>query len=155
RRLGRVIDSFLELREGDYVVHLSHGIGRYRGLQLLEKAHQAEEHLVIEFHGDTKIFVPASKIELVQKYVGGSKKTRPALAHVGGRMWSKQKEAAQAAVTDLAADMLALQATRASRPGIKFPGDTPWQKEFDASFPYLETPDQLTSIAAIKGDMEL
>lgn len=154
RRLGRVIDSFLELREGDYVVHLSHGIGRYRGLQLLEKAHQAEEHLVIEFHGDTKIFVPASKIELVQKYVGGSKKSRPTLAHIGGRSWSKQKEAAQAAVTDLAADMLQLQAARSLRPGIRFNGDTPWQREFDASFPYMETPDQLTSIAAIKADME-
>ncbi len=155
RRLGRVIDSFLELREGDYVVHLSHGIGRYRGLELLEKTQTAEEHLVIEFHGDTKIYVPASKIELVQKYVGGNKKSRPQLAHIGGRMWSRQKEAARAAVTDLAADMLTLQASRASRPGIRFTGDTAWQREFDASFPYLETPDQLTSIAAIKSDMEL
>jgi transcription-repair coupling factor (superfamily II helicase) len=155
RRLGRVIDSFLELREGDYVVHLSHGIGRYRGLQLLETtAGQTEEHLVLEFHGDTKIYVPAAKIELVQKYVGGNKKSRPALAHIGGRMWSRQKEAARAAVTDLAADMLALQAARALRPGIRFPGDTTWQREFDASFPYLETPDQLTSISAIKADME-
>ncbi len=154
RRLGRVIDSFLELREGDYVVHLSHGIGRYRGLQLLEKTQGAEEHLVIEFHGDTKIFVPASKIELVQKYVGGNKKSRPALAHVGGRMWGRQKEAAAAAVTDLAADMLELQAARASRPGIRFSGDTAWQREFDASFPYIETPDQLTSMASIKVDME-
>ncbi len=154
RRLGRTIDSFLELREGDYVVHLSHGIGRYRGLQLLEKAHQSEEHLVLEFHGDTKIYVPASKIELVQKYVGGNKKSRPQLAHVGGRMWGKQKEAARAAVTDLAADMLQLQASRASRPGIRFSGDTAWQREFDASFPYLETSDQLTSISAIKADME-
>ena len=154
RRLGRVIDSFLELREGDYVVHLSHGIGRYRGLELLEKAHQAEEHLVIEFHGDTKIFVPASKIELVQKYVGGNKKSRPPLAHVGGRMWTKQKEAAREAVTDLAANMLELQAARALRPGIKFPADTAWQREFDASFPYMETPDQLTSMTAIKADMQ-
>ncbi len=154
RRLGRVIDSFLELREGDYVVHLSHGIGRYRGLQLLEKGETAEEHLVIEFHGDTKIYVPASKIELVQKYVGGNKKSRPALAHVGGKMWSRQTEAAAEAVTDLAADMLELQAARALRPGIRFTGATSWQREFDASFPYTETPDQLTSIAAIKSDME-
>jgi transcription-repair coupling factor (superfamily II helicase) len=154
RRLGRAIDSFLELREGDYVVHLSHGIGRYRGLQLLEKAHQAEEHLVIEFHGDTKVYVPASKIELVQKYVGGGKGSRPALAHVGGRLWPRQKEAAQAAVIDLASDMLQLQAARSLRPGIKFTGDTAWQREFNASFPYIETPDQLSSITAIKADME-
>jgi len=153
RRLGRVIDSFLELREGDYVVHLSHGIGRYRGLQLLEKAQQAEEHLVIEFHGDTKVYVPTSKIELVQKYVGGNK-SRPTLAHVGGRHWQRQKEAARQAVTDLASDMLDLQAARAARPGIRFASGTPWQREFDASFPYLETPDQLSSITAIKSDME-
>ena len=152
RRLGRVIDSFLELREGDYVVHLSHGIGRYRGLRLLEKEGQSEEHLVIEFHGETKIYVPASKIELVQKYVGGSK-SRPTLAHVGGRSWSKQKAAAEDAVNDLAVEMLELQARRASRPGIAFGPDTAWQQEFDASFPYNETPDQLTAIASIKGDM--
>ncbi len=154
RRLGRVIDSFLELREGDYVVHLSHGIGRYRGLKLLEKAHQAEEHLVLEFHGDTKIYVPASKIELVQKYVGGSKRARPTLARIGGRMWAKHKEAAENAVIDLAADMLELQAARALRPGIRFPSDTAWQREFDASFPYVETPDQLAAVTSIKDDMQ-
>ena len=152
RRLGRAIDSFLELREGDYVVHLSHGIGRYRGLRLLEKDTQVEEHLEIEFHEGTKVFVPSSKIELVQKYVGGSK-SRPTLARLGGRTWIRQKDAAQRAVNDLAADMLDLQAARATRPGIAFPDDGDWQKEFDASFPYRETPDQLLGIAAIKHDM--
>lgn len=152
RRLGRVIDSFLELREGDYVVHLSHGIGRYRGMRLLEKEGQSEEHLVLEFHGGTKIYVPASKIELVQKYVGGSK-TKPTLAHIGGKSWTRQKQAAEEAVNDLAVEMLELQARRAARPGIGFGPDTPWQQEFDASFPYTETTDQLSAIVAIKGDM--
>ena len=101
RKLGRVIDSFLELREGDYVVHLSHGIGRYRGLKLLEKEGQVEEHLMLEFQGETKIYVPASKIELVQKYVGGAK-SQPTLAKIGGRSWMRQKEAAEEAVNDLA-----------------------------------------------------
>ena len=99
RRLGRVIDSFLELREGDHVVHLAHGIGKYRGLKLLEQGH-VEEHLEIEFSGATKIYVPSSNIELVQKYVGGSK-GRPTLAHVGGKTWLNQKAAAQRAVLDL------------------------------------------------------
>lgn len=152
RRLGRVIDSFLELREGDYVVHVAHGIARYRGLRLLEKEQQAEEHLELEFHGGTKIYVPSSKIELVQKYVGGNK-GRPLLARIGGRSWVRQKEAAQQAVMDLAVEMLELQAARAAHPGIAFPGDTEWQKEFDAAFPYNETPDQLSAIAAIKRDM--
>ena len=83
RRLGRVIDSFLDLREGDYVVHIGHGIGKYRGMRLLEKDDRAEEHLELEFDGGTKIYVPASKIDLVQKYVGGQK-TRPPLAKIGG-----------------------------------------------------------------------
>jgi transcription-repair coupling factor (superfamily II helicase) len=152
RRLGRVIDSFLELREGDYVVHLSHGIGRYRGMKLLEKNGAVEEHLEVEFHGGTRIFVPASNIDLVQKYIGGNK-SRPSLAHIGGRMWVRQKEAAERAVVDLAADMLQVQAMRSLRPGIEFPADSEWQREFDAAFPYRETPDQFTAIAAIKHDM--
>jgi transcription-repair coupling factor (superfamily II helicase) len=152
RRLGKAIDSFLDLREGDLVVHLAHGIGRYRGLRLIEKQGQAEEHLEIEFDGGTKIFVPAVKIDLVQKYVGGSK-TRPSLAKIGGKSWLKQKQAAESAVRDLAVEMLDMQALRASRPGITFGPDTDWQREFDRSFPYTETPDQLTAIYAIKGDM--
>ncbi len=152
RRLGRVIDSFLELREGDYVVHLAHGIGRYRGLKLLEKNGAVEEHLEVEFNGGTRIFVPASNIDLVQKYIGG-KKARPTLANIGGKTWIRQKEAAEQAVVDLAADMLRVHAMRATRPGIEFPQDSEWQREFDAAFPYQETPDQLAAIAAIKRDM--
>ncbi len=152
RRLGRVIDSFIELRQGDLVVHVAHGIARYRGLKLLEKAGQVEEHLVLEFHGRTKLYVPSSKIGLVQKYVGGSK-SRPTLARLGGRTWHRQKDKIQQAVTDLAAEMLQLQAVRASRPGISFALETQWQQEFDASFPYNETDDQLTTIEAVKADM--
>jgi transcription-repair coupling factor (superfamily II helicase) len=152
RRLAKVIDSFLELREGDLVVHVSHGIARYRGLKLLDKSGQVEEHLELEFEGHTKLYVPSSKIGLVQKYVGGSK-GRPRLAKLGGRMWGRQKQRAEQAVTDLAADMLDLQAARSARPGIAFPKDTEWQRDFDASFLYNETPDQLITIESIKQDM--
>lgn len=152
RHLGKAIDSFIDLRDGDLVVHLAHGIGRYRGLKLIEKQGQAEEHLEIEFDGGTRLYVPAVKIDLVQKYVGGTK-TRPTLAKIGGKTWVKQKQAAEEAVQDLAAEMLDLQALRASRPGIAFNPDSEWQREFDTSFPYTETPDQLSAIAAIKQDM--
>ena len=152
RRLTRIIDSFLELREGDLVVHVGHGIARYRGLKLLEKNGQVEEHLELEFAGRTKLYVPATRIGLVQKYVGGTK-SRPTLAKLGGRLWERQKDRVSEAVVDLAADMLELQAARSSRPGIAYPADTEWQREFDASFPYRETPDQLTTIDAIKHDM--
>jgi len=153
RKTGRAIDSFLLLNEGDLVVHVAHGIGRYRGLKLLEKEGGAEEHLDLEFHGGTRIYVPSSKIELVQKYVGG-RKAKPALAKIGGKAWLRQKKSAEKAVVDMAADMLEVQAARAARPGIAFPADTQWQQEFDAAFPYTETPDQLDAIAAIKVDMQ-
>jgi len=153
RPLGRAIDSFLALRDGDLVVHLAHGIGRYRGLVLLEGRRQVEEHLALEFHGGTKIFVPASKIDLVQKYVGGSKH-RPALARIGGRAWGRQKAAAEQAALDLAAEMIDLEAARAGRRGIRFPTDSAWQQEFDASFPYRETPDQIAAMAEIRRDMQ-
>jgi len=152
RRLGKAIDSFLDLREGDLVVHLAHGIGRYRGLRMIEKQGQKEEHLEIEFDGGTKIYVPAIKIDLVQKYVGGTK-TRPTLAKIGGKTWLKQKKEAEGAVIDLAVEMLEMQAVRMARPGIAFNADSDWQREFDSSFPYRETTDQLTAIVSIKGDM--
>jgi transcription-repair coupling factor (superfamily II helicase) len=152
RRLGRALDSFLDLHEGDLVVHLSHGIARYRGMKLMEKGGQVEEHLELEFQGKTKLYVPSSKIDLVQKYVGGTK-GRPMLAKLGGRLWEKQKKRVETAVTDMAVDMLDLQAARASRPGISFSVETEWQNEFDASFPYKETPDQLTALESIKQDM--
>src|SRR5262245_36449537 len=152
RRLGKAIDAFFDLREGDLVVHLAHGIGRYRGLRLIDKQGQKEEHLEIEFDGGTKIFVPAIKIDLVQKYIGGTK-SRPTLAKVGGKTWLRQKQEAEGAVIDLAVEMLEMQALRRARPGIAFNHDSEWQREFDASFPYRETRDQLSAIASIKADM--
>ncbi|HOP78819.1 MAG TPA: transcription-repair coupling factor [Thermogutta sp.] len=152
RFVSRPINDFLDLREGDLVVHVAHGIARYRGLVLLEKGEQAEEHLLLEFAEGTKLYVPASKIGLVQKYVGGTR-ARPKLSKLGGQAWQRQKKAVAEAVFDLAAEMLELQAIRETRPGIAFPPDSIWQQEFDASFPYEETPDQLEAMEAIKADM--
>ena len=152
RRLSKAIDSFMDLREGDLIVHLSHGIGRFRGLKMLDKEGELTEHLELEFHGGTKIYVPATKIDLVQKYIGGTK-TRPVLAKIGGKSWAKQKASVESAITDLAVEMIEMQAKRDGRPGIAFGRDTEWQHEFEQSFPYHETPDQLTAIEAIKEDM--
>ncbi len=152
RTASKPIDNFLDLRPGDLVVHLSHGIGVYRGTELLEKNGQRFEHLVLEFDGGTKLFVPSSKIELVQRYVGGTK-SRPKLAKIGGVAWAKQKKAAERAVQDMAVELLELQARRQSQPGITFAADSVWQNQFDASFSYVETPDQLRAIDAVKRDM--
>ena len=109
---------------------------------MIDKHGRAEEHLQIEFHGGAKIYVPAMRIGLVQKYVGGTK-SRPPLARIGGKTWVRQKAAAEAAVTDMAAEMLEIQATRRMQPGISFSDDSEWQQEFDTSFPYQETDDQV------------
>ena len=109
---------------------------------MLQKDGQQTELLELEFHGGTRIYLPATKIGLVQKYVGGTRH-RPQLARIGGKTWQKQKQAAEEAVSDLAADMLQIQATRSARPGIQFGHDTAWQHEFEHSFPFHETPDQL------------
>jgi len=153
KRLSKALDSFMDLREGDLVVHLAHGIGRFRGMEILEKEGERTEHLLLEFHGGTKVFVPASKIDLVQKYVGGTK-SQPMLAKIGGKTWSKQKASVESAVMDLAAEMIEIQAERGTRPGISFARDSEWQIEFEQSFPFHETPDQLTAIEMIKEDMQ-
>jgi transcription-repair coupling factor (superfamily II helicase) len=154
RRLeSRAIDTFLDLAEGDLVVHVSHGIARYCGMQVLEKNGHTEEHLILEFREGTRVYVPASKIDLVQKYVGGAR-TDPELSKFGGTAWQRKKETVEAAVIDLASDMIELQALRESKPGIALPPDTEWQAEFEASFSYQETPDQLTTMAELKRDLE-
>lgn len=159
---SRAIDSFLDLAEGDLVVHVSHGIARYRGMQLLDHgAHkdsgskmptQAEEHLILEFREGVKLYVPSSKIDLVQKYIGG--KSEPELSKIGSSSWAKRKQKVEEAVLDLASDMIELQAVRAAQPGVASPPDSEWQAAFEGSFPFQETPDQLTSLAEIKADME-
>jgi transcription-repair coupling factor (superfamily II helicase) len=154
RRLeSRAIDSFLDLNDDDLVVHVSHGIARFRGMQVLDKKGQREEHLILEFRDGVRVFVPASKIDLVQKYVGGAR-TEPELSKFGGVAWQRRKERVAEAVIDLASDMIELQALREAKPGIALPPDSEWQAEFEASFPYQETPDQLTTMAEIRRDME-
>ncbi|MEZ6136496.1 MAG: transcription-repair coupling factor [Pirellulaceae bacterium] len=152
RTKSRPIDSFLDLRPGDLVVHLSHGIGVYRGSELVDKHGQKLEHLVIEFDGGTKLYVPSSKIELIQRYVGGTK-SKPKLAKLGGQSWARKRKAAERAVQDMAVELLELQARRRSQPGVAFAADSIWQNQFDASFSYVETPDQLSAIADVKQDM--
>jgi transcription-repair coupling factor (superfamily II helicase) len=150
---ARAIDSFLDLSDGDLVVHVSHGIARYCGMDILDKNGHSEEHLILEFREGTRVYVPVSKIDLVQKYVGGAR-TDPELSKLGGTRWQRTKDRVEAAVMDMASDMVELQAVRESQPGMAYPSDTEWQAEFEAAFPYQETPDQLTTVVEIKRDME-
>ncbi|MFO0959040.1 MAG: transcription-repair coupling factor [Isosphaeraceae bacterium] len=151
---SRAIDSFLDLREGDHVVHLNHGIAIYRGLQLVDKGPDfAEEQLVLEFAEGTRMYVPVARVELVQKYVGGGRGA-PILSKIGSTSWERKKKKVAEAVLDLAGELLEIQAQRSALPGHAYPEeDSHWMAEFEASFPYEETPDQLAAIDALKRDM--
>ncbi len=151
---SRAIDSFLDLNEGDLVVHVNHGIARYRGLHFVDQSKEhAEETLLLEFAEETKLYVPIAKIDLVQKYVGGGKGA-PALSKIGSSTWEKRKKRVAMAVVDLAQELIDIQAQRGARPGFAYPEeDSHWVAEFEAAFPYEETPDQLSAIEAVKRDM--
>ncbi|MEZ6141372.1 MAG: transcription-repair coupling factor [Zavarzinella sp.] len=157
---SRAIDSFLDLQPGDYVVHVIHGIARFLGMELLTRKQDHalgtrdiyEENLLLEFREGSKLFVPISQIDLVQKYVGGAK-SEPQLSKLGGSAWAKKIGKVEEAVRDLASDMIHVQAMREAMVGYAFPEDSAWQNEFEGSFPYQETPDQLTAVAEIKADM--
>ncbi len=151
-RAGRPIDSFIDLQEGDHVVHVAHGIARYEGLRHLQRDGRQEEFLTLRFADNALVHVPVSQISLVQKYIG-SVRTRPRLSKLGGVAWSRQKERASEAVRDMAADMLRLQAMRENTPGIAYPADTDWQRRFEGEFIYTETEDQISSVEEIKADL--
>ncbi|MEQ8763754.1 MAG: transcription-repair coupling factor [Planctomycetota bacterium] len=152
---GEAIDHFLDLAPGDTVVHLSHGIARFHGMKRLprQSGNGEEEFLILEFADDVKVYVPVSKIDLVQRYIG-SKGATPRLSKVGGKLWSQRKKAAESAVEDLASELLEVQAMREKQPGISCPPDDEQQREFELAFPYEPTPDQKRAIEDIKRDLE-
>lgn len=147
------IKSYQELKEGDYVVHVNHGIGKYVGIGTLEINGIHKDYMHIEYSGGDKLSVPIDQIHLIQKYVGAEDK-EPKLYKLGGSEWAKVKNKARSSVKDIAGDLIKLYAKRQSTPGYAFSKDTPYQKEFEDMFPYEETADQLRAIAEIKKDME-
>ena len=151
-RAGRPIESLLDLNQGDYVVHVAHGIAKFEGLRTLQRDGKAEEFLTLRFADDALLHVPVSKINLVQRYIG-TRGRHPSLSKLGGTRWARQKEAVARAVRDLAAEMLEIQAIRREMPGIGFPSGSPWQEQFASEFLYTETPDQLSAMADIDADM--
>ena len=144
--------DFSDLNEGDLVVHLEQGIGRFLGLQKIGEA-ETGEVLVIEFADDAKLYVPLEQAFLVSRYVGVGKKSPP-LSSLADAKWTRAKKNAAASIFDYAGKMLALQAERETQRGHAFGRDTKWQLEFEHSFPFRETPDQLTAIGETKRDME-
>ncbi|NLU70887.1 transcription-repair coupling factor [Streptomyces sp. HNM0574] len=147
----------LTLQSGDYIVHEQHGVGRY--IEMVQRTVQGatREYLLVEYApakrgqpGD-RLFVPTDQLEQVTKYVGGE---APSLHRLGGSDWTKTKARAKKAVKEIAADLIKLYSARMAAPGHAFEPDSPWQRELEDAFPYAETPDQLTTIGEVKGDME-
>jgi len=147
------IRSYTELKVGDYVVHVNHGIGRYLGIGTLEVGGIHKDYMHIMYAGGDKLSVPIEQIDLVQKYIGSDDK-EPKLHKLGGSDWNRAKSKARSSVRDIADELIKLYAERQASPGYAFQKETPYQKEFEAMFPYEETPDQLRSIEEIKRDME-
>jgi transcription-repair coupling factor (superfamily II helicase) len=152
-RPGAALRALEEMVQGDLVVHVDHGIGRYQGLQRLTVAEQDGDYLILEYAGADRLYVPVEKMGLVQRYVGAEARP-PALDRLGGNAWTRAKARVKASVRALAKELLRLYAARQILPGHAFSPDTPWQREFEASFPYAETPDQSAAIQAVKADME-
>ena len=149
---SRPVDSFLDLKVGDYVVHVAHGIAKFTGMQTIAKEGRSEEYLTLRFAENAALHVPASRINLIQKYVGGFH-GHPKLSRLGSGAWEKEKAKVAEAVMDMAAELLDIQAARAAEMGVAFPPDTEWQREFEAEFPYDPTPDQVRGADEIKEDM--
>jgi transcription-repair coupling factor (superfamily II helicase) len=152
-RAGVPVDSLADLQVGDYVVHASYGIGKFLGIKTIQEKGGASEYLTIEYADGVKIQVSVRNIALVQKFIGTTPK-RPKLSKVGSKRWQRQKEKVARSVADLAGELLEVQAKRQAKGGIVFGPDSNWQAEFEESFPYQDTPDQITAAEQIKADMQ-
>lgn len=150
---GKAIESFSELSIGDYVVHEEHGLGIYRGIEKVERDHVIKDYIKIEYGDGGKLYLPATRLESIQKYAGAEAK-KPKLNKLGGGEWNKTKTKVRGAVQEIARDLVKLYAARQEKTGFQYGEDTVWQKEFEELFPYEETEDQLDAIDAVKHDME-
>ncbi len=148
------IDSFADLSPGDLVVHEYYGIGRYVCMEQIRVDGAVKDYVKIAYQGSDTLYVPATQLDLIGKYIGGGEDAAVKLNKLSGDQWQKTKSRAKAAVKDLAEGLIKLYAERKRLPGYAFSADSPWQTEFEDNFPYAETDDQLRSINEIKRDME-
>lgn len=151
---GRAITDIADLKIGDYVVHSTHGIAVYAGLQRREVAGIIRDYAVLEYAGGDRLFVPTDQLDRITKFIGSAGEA-PAISRLGGSEWLKAKKKAKASAKKVAYDLLSLYAERSNARGFAFAPDSPWQKELEDSFVYEETPDQLTAVEDVKQDMEI
>lgn len=147
------IKSYTDLKPDDYVVHVNHGIGRYEGMKTMEVDGKHQDYLTISYRDSAKLFIPVTQLNLIQKYVSSEDK-KPRINKLGGGEWQKTKRKVASKIEDIADDLIDLYAKRDAEKGYAYPKDDSLQAEFEARFPYTETPDQLRSADEIKRDME-
>ena len=150
---GQQIKSFADVQTGDYVVHESHGIGKFMGIEQLTVQGVKKDYLKVKYAGEDSLYIPVDQLGMLQKYVGGEGVV-PKLNKLSGNEWKSAKAKARAAVDDMAEELIKVSAARMSEKGYAFSKDTVWQAEFESSFPYTETEDQLRCTEEIKKDME-
>lgn len=150
---GKKISSFSELSVGDYVVHESHGLGIYRGIEKIEQDHVIKDYIKVEYGDGGNLYLPATRLDGIQKYAGADAKA-PKLNKLGGGEWAKTKTKVRTAVKEIARELVELYAARQDAEGFQYGPDTVWQREFEEMFPYEETEDQLAAIDDTKRDME-
>ncbi|MEZ4417860.1 MAG: transcription-repair coupling factor [Gemmatimonadota bacterium] len=149
------LESLAQLSPGDYVVHMDHGIGRFRGLETVTVGDEALEVLLVEYAGNETLRVPVYRIDLLERWVGASEEgPAPALHRIGGKRWKGLKARTEAAIQKMAQELVELYASRATATGHAFPADTQWQREMESSFLYEDTPDQRQATLDVKADME-
>ena len=149
------LNSFTDLSPGDLVVHENYGIGRFMAMERIRVDGAIKDYIKIAYQGSDTLFVPATQLDMVGKYIGGGgEDANVKLNKIGSGAWEKTKAKARKAAKDMAGELIKLYAARKRQEGFAFAADSPWQKEFEDNFPYPETDDQLRCIAEIKGDME-
>jgi transcription-repair coupling factor (superfamily II helicase) len=153
RSVTAFFSDFKDLKPGDYIVHLDHGVGIFRGLERLHVGGADQEFAQLEYADKARLYVPAERLDLVQKYAGGEAFSPP-LERLGTATWQKTRARVKKSIQDMARELLQLYARRASVTGITHPPDDHWQREFESMFEYEETPDQLRAIAEIKSDLQ-
>jgi transcription-repair coupling factor (superfamily II helicase) len=152
-RIGRALQSFADLRTGDYVVHEDHGVGRLESFETREVASVTRDYLLLAFRGDDRLYVPHEQVGKVSRYVGVDGRA-PALSKLGGKAWQLLKSRARASIRELAGELLRLYAQRRQASGLAYDLSSDWLEQLEASFPYRETEDQQAAIEAVKEDLE-
>ena len=152
--LGAFATDIADLKPGDYVVHVTHGIGRFLGTREITQGDNAGDFMLLEYAADAKLYVPLTRMDLVQKYRGAGEGAAPSLDRLGGATWERTKSRVKARMRDMADELLKLYAQRQMAEGFKFSTDSNWQREFEDAFEFSETKDQLSAIKNVKKDME-